>query len=47
LANECLDVSQNTIRAFGLAAGWVDYKIAAIDATWSGLCFARRADSER
>jgi CheY-like chemotaxis protein len=37
------DVNQNTVRAFGLAAGWVDYKIAAVDATWSGLCFARRA----
>lgn len=37
------DVSQNTVRAFGLSAGWVDYKIAAIDRTWSGLCFARRA----
>ena len=23
--------------------GLVDYKIAAIDSTWSGLCFARRA----
>jgi len=24
------------------ARGLVDYEIAAIDATWSGLCFARR-----
>jgi CheY-like chemotaxis protein len=40
------DVSQNTVRAFGLAAGWVDYKVAAIDGTWSGLCFARRIDSK-
>jgi len=23
-------------------AGLVDYKVAAVDATWSGLCFARR-----
>jgi hypothetical protein len=38
------DVSQITVRALGLAAGWVDYKVAAIDATWSGLCFARRAN---
>jgi CheY-like chemotaxis protein len=37
------DLSQNSVRALGLAAKWVDYKIAAIDATWSGLCFARRA----
>jgi hypothetical protein len=36
------DLGQQEVRAFGLAAGLVDYKIAAIDATWSGLCFARR-----
>jgi CheY-like chemotaxis protein len=39
------DLDGNTVRAFGLAAGLVDYKIAAIDATWSGLCFARRKAS--
>ncbi len=27
---------------FGLGEGWVDYKVCAIDETWSGLCFARR-----
>ncbi len=37
------DLTQDGVRAFGLAAGWVDYKIAALDPTWSGLCFARRA----
>jgi CheY-like chemotaxis protein len=37
------DVTQNVVRAFGLERGFVDYKISAIDATWSGLCFARRA----
>ncbi len=36
------DLDQQTVRAFGLASGLVDYKIAAIDETWSGLCFARR-----
>jgi CheY-like chemotaxis protein len=36
------DLDGNAVRAFGLARGLVDYKIAAIDATWSGLCFARR-----
>ena len=36
------DLSQTVVRAFGLAHGFVDYKIASIDATWSGLCFARR-----
>lgn len=35
-------LSQNTVRSFCLAAGYVDYKISAIDDTWSGLCFARR-----
>jgi CheY-like chemotaxis protein len=36
------DLGQAEVRAFGLGSGLVDYKIAAIDATWSGLCFARR-----
>jgi len=36
------DLDERAVRAFGLAASLVDYKIAAIDATWSGLCFARR-----
>jgi hypothetical protein len=36
------DLGEIEVRAFGLAAGWVDYKICAVDATWSGLCFSRR-----
>jgi len=36
------DVTQNHVRATGLAAGIVDFKICAIDGTWSGLCFTRR-----
>lgn len=36
------DISERTVRAYGLEAGFVDYKISTIDATWSGLCFARR-----
>jgi hypothetical protein len=36
------DLGGNEVRAFGLAAGWVDFKIAALDADWSGLCFSRR-----
>lgn len=39
------DVSEGVVRAAGLAGGLVDYKIAAIDPTWSGLCFARRSRS--
>jgi hypothetical protein len=36
------DLTENVIREFGLGAGWVDYKVCAIDETWSGLCFARK-----
>jgi CheY-like chemotaxis protein len=36
------DLGANEVRDFGLTSGLVDYKIAAIDDTWSGLCFARR-----
>lgn len=36
------NLNENVIREFGLGAGWVDYKVCAIDKTWSGLCFARR-----
>ena len=39
------DLKEGVIREFGLAHGWVDYKICAIDETWSGLCFARRRSS--
>jgi CheY-like chemotaxis protein len=36
------DVSQQVVRETGLGAGLVDYKICAVDETWSGLKFARR-----
>jgi len=36
------DLTETVVREFGLAAGWVDYKICAVDETWSGLQFARR-----
>lgn len=36
------DLSEPAVRQAGLAAGLVDYKICAIDTTWSGLCFSRR-----
>ncbi|MGD8867539.1 MAG: hypothetical protein PVI01_07905 [Gemmatimonadales bacterium] len=36
------DLTPAAVRAAGLAVGLVDYKIAAIDATWSGLRFTRR-----
>lgn len=36
------DLKQLDVRRTGLAAGLVDYKVSAIDATWSGLLFTRR-----
>jgi CheY-like chemotaxis protein len=36
------DLTQNIVRETGLASGLVDYKVCAIDATWSGLKFALR-----
>jgi hypothetical protein len=36
------DLTQNIVRRTGLDSGLVDYKICAIDETWSGLLFARR-----
>ncbi len=36
------DLSERTVRATGLDAGWVDYKIAAVDENWSGLKFSWR-----
>ena len=40
------DLSEEAVRTFALAAGLVDYKVCAVDATWSGLCFARRQRAE-
>jgi hypothetical protein len=37
------DLTENVVRDAALAAGLVDYKVCAIDATWSGLAFARRS----
>lgn len=36
------DLTENAVRNSGLAAGLVDVKVCAIDATWSGLKFVRR-----
>lgn len=36
------DLSDNVVREVGLAAGLVDVKVCAIDATWSGLKFVYR-----
>ncbi len=40
------DLSDGSVRDFALAAGLVDYKVCAVDATWSGLCFARRKPAD-
>ena len=37
------DLTEDVVRERGLARGLVDIKVCAIDATWSGLRFARRA----
>jgi len=36
------DLSEDAIRAVGLAHGLVDVKVCAVDETWSGLKFVRR-----
>jgi hypothetical protein len=36
------DLDENVVRDLGLAAGLVDNKVCAVDATWSGLRFVYR-----
>jgi hypothetical protein len=36
------DLSEGVVRKLALAAGLVDYKVCAIDETWSGLKFAKQ-----
>ena len=36
------DLDGNVVRTTGLAAGFVDFKVCSVDATWSGLAFKRR-----
>ena len=36
------DVREPDVRTIGMAAGLVDFKVCAVDATWSGLAFTRR-----
>lgn len=36
------DLTENSVRRIGLAAGMVDNKVCAIDETWSGLRFVVR-----
>jgi len=41
-AETATDLTQTTVRKTGLAHGLVDYKICAIDQTWSALLFTKR-----
>lgn len=36
------NLTQVIVRSTGMAAGLVDFKVAAVDPTWSGLRFARK-----
>ncbi|HEX5386477.1 MAG TPA: DUF3052 domain-containing protein [Gemmatimonadales bacterium] len=36
------DLTENVVRAAGLALGLVDVKVCAVDERWSGLKFVRR-----
>ncbi len=36
-AKVATDVTEHVVRGAGLAAGLVDIKVCAVDATWSGL----------
>ena len=38
------DLTEDMIRAIGLAHGLVDVKVAAVDDVWSGLKFVRRLE---
>ncbi len=38
------DITGNTVRSAGLAAGVVDIKVCAIDEDWSGLKFVVRLE---
>jgi hypothetical protein len=41
------ELTENVVRRVGLAAGLVDVKVCAVDATWSGLKFVRRLRDRR
>jgi hypothetical protein len=37
------DLTQQVVRDYGMSRQFVDHKICALDETWSGLLFRRRA----
>jgi hypothetical protein len=38
------DLTEPVVREHGLGLGWVDFKVASIDDTWSGLRFKARSE---
>jgi hypothetical protein len=42
-----LDFNQNDVRELGLAAGFVDYKVAGINDDWSALKFTTRKSARK
>ncbi len=43
-SNVPTDITETTLREDFLPTGWVDVKVCAIDATWSGLKFVLRKE---
>ncbi|MGA8014375.1 MAG: DUF3052 domain-containing protein [Candidatus Dormiibacterota bacterium] len=43
-AGVATDLTGDIVRELILPSGWVDTKVCAIDATWSGLRFVRRRE---
>jgi hypothetical protein len=41
------DLDEKAVRDLALSLGWVDYKVCAIDSTWSGLLFAPKRPTAR
>lgn len=41
-SGKAADLTQTDVRRIALARGLVDFKVCAVDATWSGLRFSRR-----
>ena len=41
------DITEDVLREVLLPSGWVDNKVCAIDATWSGLRFVLRTELRR
>ncbi|MDX6504140.1 MAG: hypothetical protein QOE29_1265 [Gaiellaceae bacterium] len=39
------DLTENVLREVGLPKGWVDNKVCAVTAAWSGLRFVRRLEN--